>query len=51
MLGSLGVVGCSSVGCGVTLRCLGGVVLVGLGIIAGIGVVLMGDGVVTGCCV
>jgi hypothetical protein len=50
VLGNLGVVGWNSVGCGVILRCLGGVVQVGLGdvisgslgIVAGIGVVLVG---------
>jgi hypothetical protein len=50
VLGSLGVVVWSSAGCGVILQCLGGVVFVGLdgviswslGIVAGIGVVLVG---------
>jgi hypothetical protein len=58
ILGSLGVVNWGSVGCAVILRCLGGVVLVALdgviswslGIVAGIGGVLVGLGVVTGCC-
>ncbi len=50
MLGSLGVIGWSSVGCGVILWCLGGLVLGGLGGVAGIGVVLVGLGEVTGCC-